>query len=306
MQGAVSTSKPASQEDIARVVDGIKASLHRLSSPVHPGCSVLCQGHRSISPPVGSTSRSVARNPRKRVFHLAQNRQPKHPFHLRPPTELTDKCNTLRDYFKAPCNGGINMPTPLRSTSRLPNGNMVLSFKTKEDAIRARVHAEEWIKLIDSGATAPQHRYAVVTQHPGSPVDRPCQLREAINEVEASNSDVAPLDFTVTDLAWLNSPQAREKSGRGSLMLSLKSKTAADAVIDHNLAIRGVTCSVSVYIPRPPHVTGARTGGTERRSTLGRSAAVAARDPTPLRNPHAYMTTPAPLTRGASKSPPSV
>ena len=34
-------------------------------------------------------------------------------------------------------------------------------------------------------------------------------------------------------------------------MISLKTKAAANATIDLNLTIRGITCSVSIYIPRP-------------------------------------------------------
>ncbi|KAF8579181.1 hypothetical protein K439DRAFT_1360206, partial [Ramaria rubella] len=51
---------------------------------------------------------------------------------------------------------------------------------------------------------------------------------------------------------WLNSAEAREKSGRGPLMISFKSKESANAAIDHSIAIHGTICSVSLYIPRPP------------------------------------------------------
>ncbi|KAF8576366.1 hypothetical protein K439DRAFT_1283531, partial [Ramaria rubella] len=51
---------------------------------------------------------------------------------------------------------------------------------------------------------------------------------------------------------WLNGNDAREKSGRGPLMISFKSKEAANAAIDQSIAIKGTICSVSLYIPRPP------------------------------------------------------
>ena len=72
-----------------------------------------------------------------------------------------------------------------------------------------------------------------------------------MTEIDKVNSEVAPLDFTITNMVWLNSPAVREKMGRGPLMISLKTKAIANAAIDLNLAIHGVTCSVSIYIPRP-------------------------------------------------------
>ena len=77
-------------------------------------------------------------------------------------------------------------------------------------------------------------------------------MAEAIHEIEQANNDAAALDFNVANLSWLNGTEAREKSGHGPLMISFKSKEATNAAIDHNLAIRGVTCSVSIYVPRPP------------------------------------------------------
>ena len=76
-------------------------------------------------------------------------------------------------------------------------------------------------------------------------------LREAMTEVETANSDVAPIKFTVSNLVWLNSQEACDKTSRGPLMISLKAKDVENAEIDSNLEMHGVTCSISVYIPRP-------------------------------------------------------
>jgi len=76
-------------------------------------------------------------------------------------------------------------------------------------------------------------------------------LCDTITEIEQANSNVAPLDFTISNIAWLNSQEAWDKSGRAHLMISLKSKAAANTAIDLNLAVCGVMCSVSIYIPHP-------------------------------------------------------
>ena len=66
------------------------------------------------------------------------------PFFRFPATELTACCSALlSDFFKDPKNGGIDMPSALRGSSRLPNGNIVLTFKSKDDATRARVPADQ-------------------------------------------------------------------------------------------------------------------------------------------------------------------
>ena len=142
-------------------------------------------------------------------------------------------------YCKDPKNRGLNIDTPLQSTSKLPNNNIILLFKQKEDPARAWVHAKDWVKLMDPGATVPQRTYAVIAHNvPAAGWNNLVMLCEAMTEIEKANSDVAPLDFAITNLVWLNSPAIREKMGRGPLMISLKTKAAANAAIDLNLADR--------------------------------------------------------------------
>ena len=63
-----------------------------------------------------------------------------------PALELTGKCNAmLTEFFKDPQNGGLNIDALLHCTLKLPNNNIILSFKEREDADRAQVHAEEWV-----------------------------------------------------------------------------------------------------------------------------------------------------------------
>ena len=91
---------------------------------------------------------------------------------------------------------------------------------------------------LSTAATVPQRTYAVVAHNvPAAVWNNPMMLREAMTEIEKTNSEVAPLDFVVTNMVWLNSPAIREKTGRGPLMISLKTKAAANATIDLNLTI---------------------------------------------------------------------
>ena len=168
-------------------------------------------------------------------------------------TTLTDKLNELLAvFFKSPSNGGLDIQAPNHSTSQLANSNIMLSFKTKDGAQLTRTHVDSWIKFIDPRATTPHHTFTVVAHNtPASIWSDPMLLREAMMEIETTNTDIAPIDFTVAKLVWLNSQEAWSETWRGPLMISFQSKNSTNAAIDLNLAIHGVTCSVSIYIPWP-------------------------------------------------------
>jgi len=80
----------------------------------------------------------------------------------------------------------------------------------------------------------------------------PATLQDAMTEIEMANMDFLAIDFTISNMVWLNSQEVHNKSGRGLLMLSFKTKNATNAAIDLNLAVCGVTCSVSLNIPWLP------------------------------------------------------
>jgi len=115
------------------------------------------------------------------------------------------------------------------------------------------MHVDSWGKLIDPRATARHHTYAIVADNTLASIwNDLAMLREAITEIETANSEVTPIDFTISNMVWLNSQEAHDKTRRGPLMISLKSKNATNAAIDLNLAIHGITCSISIYIPWLP------------------------------------------------------
>ena len=129
----------------------------------------------------------------------------------------------------------------------------MLTFKSKDDVIRACIHANNWVKLIDASTTTPQCTFAVVSHNaPEAICTDPSQMVDAIHNIEQANNDVGALNLDVANLSWLNSMDAWDKSGHGPLMISFKTKHAANTIIDHNLAICGITCSVSIYVPQPP------------------------------------------------------
>jgi hypothetical protein len=164
------------------------------------------------------------------------------------------------------------MPQPLRGITKSAAGNITLTFKTLEDASRARVHANEWIRHIDMGATTPQRSYTVVAHN--SPTDiwtEAEDFADAIDSLELSNPTDLPDGRQIANLAWLNSSEARDKTKRGPLLVSYKTKEAANDAIENGLVIEGVLCSVSLYIPRPLNAFGAKTGATKRRGVQGGS-----------------------------------
>ena len=230
----------AMQRDINKAVDSIKSAMTSLprsqATPLSFADIVrTLAGLRAAAPrPPPSTEAQE-----KEIFVSLKNTDASSPFVAAPAMELTGKCSTLlTEFFRDPKNGGLNINSPPHSTFKLPNNNMVLSFKQKEDTVRVHVHAEDWVKLIDSGAMVPQRMYTIVAHNAPAVVwSNPVMLREAMTEIEKANSDVAPLDFAITNMVWLNSPTVRKKMGRGPLMISLKTKAAANAAINLNLAI---------------------------------------------------------------------
>ena len=176
------------------------------------------------------------------------------PFFRFPAMEQMAHCSTLLSaFFKNPKNGGIDMPSALHGSSRLPNGNIVLTIKSKDDATRAHVHADDWVKLINECAITPHSTFAVVTNNASAAIwmDQ-TQVGAAIHEIKQANGNVSTLDLDITNLSWLNSKEAHVKSGRGPLMISFKTKAATNAAIDQNLTLCDITCSVNIYVPQPP------------------------------------------------------
>jgi hypothetical protein len=195
------------------------------------------------------------------------------------PAIVTRYCSDIiTNYFAADPENYPPMPLPLRGISKSAAGNITLTFKNVDDASRARAHADKWVKHIDPHATTPQRSYAVVVHnastHIWSDTD---DITNVIDEIELLNADNAPDGRQIANLAWLNSPDARNKTQRGPLMISYKTKTAANAAIENGIVIEGIVCSVSLYIPRPPQCFrcqdwGHRATGCAGEACCGRCA----------------------------------
>ena len=235
-EGNEDSLRPGMQCEINKAINSIKSAMMSL-----PGSQATPLSFADIVRTLVSLRTATPRPPpsaeaqEKEIFISLKNVNTSSLFVVAPAMELTSKCNVLlMDFFRDPKKGGLNVNSPLHSTSKLPNNNIVLTFKQKEDAVRACIHAKDWVKLIDPGATVPQWTFAIVVHNAPTVVwSNPVMLRKAMTKVEKANSDVSPLDFAITNMVWLNSPTVCEKTGRGPLMISLKTKAA----IDLNLAI---------------------------------------------------------------------
>ena len=270
-------SSLAMKGDLKCVADSINTTIinsslsaHLLSPPLSytsAACSLPSRSCSTLPKPAASPKVQE-----KEIFISMWNVSKDAPICKLPATELTTRLNMLLlAHFKDPDNSRIDMPNALRSSSWLPNSNFILSFKSKEDATRARVHTNDWVKAIDNAATMPQHTFAVVAHN--APVTiwmEQARLPNAIKEIEDTNSDIAALKFNIANLAWLNAKESRDKTGHGPLMISFKLKNAANAAIDYNLAIRGVMCSVSIYVPRPPQCFRCQDWGHQATECPGR------------------------------------
>ena len=252
-------SSPATKGDLKCATDSINATIANSSLNAHPLSPPLSYAsaahglpsHSRSTPPKPAASPKVQE---KEIFISMRNMSKDAPIHKLPATELMTRLNMLLSaHFIDPDNGGINMLNALHSTSQLPNGNLILSFKSKDDATRARVHANDWVKAIDDATTMPQCTFAVVAYNaPVALWTEQAGLPDTIKEIEDTNSDITALEINIANLAWLNAKESRDKTGHGPLMISFKSKNAANAAIDYNITIRGVTCTISIYVPRPP------------------------------------------------------
>jgi hypothetical protein len=192
---------------------------------------------------------------------------------------ITRYCNDIiSNYFVS--NPGNNPPThhPLRGIAKSAAGNITLTFKTVDDANKARAHADQWVQHIDPQATTPQRSYAVVAHNASTYIwTGSDDLADAIEDIETRNADNAPDGKQIANLAWLNSIEARNMTKRGPLMISYRTKAAANAAIENSIVIEGTICSVSLYIPRPPQCFrcqdwGHRAAGCTGEARCGRCA----------------------------------
>src|SRR5882672_4737389 len=165
-------------------MEDIKASISTQPHPQHSTSTYtnVVRGSTEVFQPL-TTKPTVSANTQERdIFVLLKNTNKSSPFTLAPATTLTDKANILlSEYFKNPSNGGLDILAQVHSTSHLANGSIILSFKTKEGAQHARLHADDWVKLIDPRATALHRTYAIIAHNvPVSIWSDPVMLREAI------------------------------------------------------------------------------------------------------------------------------
>jgi len=87
------------------------------------------------------------------------------------------------------------------------------------------MHVDSWGKLIDPRATARHHTYAIVADNTLASIwNDLAMLREAITEIETANSEVTPIDFTISNMVWLNSQEAHDKTS----VLALCRETGVD------------------------------------------------------------------------------
>jgi hypothetical protein len=187
----------------------------------------------------------------KQIFISMRNAERSAEVSTLPASDLTPFCNRLlTKFFAQPSNGGLTIMTPLRGTSRSQAGNITLTFKSKDDADRARIH-DEWIRDIDPNAEIPQRFYAVVVHNaPADIFEDENRMQDAIAMLEGQNHD-SIIPYTVSHMRWLNNMDIRKRTKSGPLLLSFKNKEAANAIIDNSIALNSILCRVSLYVPRP-------------------------------------------------------
>ena len=119
---------------------------------------------------------------------------------------LTRYCSDIITNFFKKYLDNAPMPPPLHGIMKSMVGNVMLTFKTFEDANKARAHTDKWIKIIDPSATTPQISYALVAHNaPTNTWSDPEDFKDPIDSIEAYNSDNVLDGHQIANLAWLNS-----------------------------------------------------------------------------------------------------
>lgn len=108
----------------------------------------------------------------------------------------------ITNYFERHPDATLPMPLLLCGITKSTTGNIMLPFKTVEEANRACTHADKWVKEIDPVATTPQHAYAVVAHNaPTSFWSETTDKKDAIDDLEGSNLDNTPNGHQVTNFS---------------------------------------------------------------------------------------------------------
>ena len=169
--------------------------------------------------------------------------------------QIKKLCNdVLTKFFSEPAHGSLSITEPIWATTKTKTGNITLTFKTTDMAEIARIHAEEWIGRINPDATVPQRLFAVVAHNVPNTIWNGTDdtMTEAIGNIESENTNMLPIDYSISSLSWLNGQDTRQKTEHGPLQLNFKSRKEANTTIDQGLLINGKLCNVSIYIPRAP------------------------------------------------------
>ncbi|KAI0919642.1 hypothetical protein AcV5_001651 [Taiwanofungus camphoratus] len=137
----------------------------------------------------------------------------------------------------------------IKSVNRLPNGNLILQTTSDELTDRLRTY-DEWVIALAPGATILKRTYAIVAHNvPTSIWDGETNVRTAIERIENENDKDIGSALGIANICWLDSDANRRGKGSGPLMISFQNKDTANLALDYNLAINGVSCNTSLYVP---------------------------------------------------------
>jgi hypothetical protein len=275
----------ATNNDLQKVTADIKEAIASTSNSAHPPTttSYAAAAKRGLggtplqaAPP---RQKVLAELQEKQIFISTKNVSRDAPFLKWEPAIVTRYCNDIiANFFEK--NPGLVPPAAqaVRGISKSATENITLTFKTTEDADKARAHASKWVKHVNPRATSPERSFAVVAHNaPNNFWSDSDDLAAAIDNIELDNPHDTQEGCQIANLAWLSGAEVREKTKRGPLMLSFRSKAAANEAIENGLVIEGIICSVSLYIPRPPQCFrcqdwGHRATGCPGEARCGRCA----------------------------------
>jgi hypothetical protein len=275
--------RPVSQSDFKMAIQDLKstfaAGVASFGQSVAPTYASMAKrtGTTVMSSGFPQKQNSSLDLQEKQIFVLLKAVSKEAPIHNWDSAIATRHCSEVITKYFENAEGGP-MELPLRGISRSAAGNLTLTFKNTSDALRAREHAQRWVKGIDPAATYPERAYAVVAHN--APIDiwpEDGDIHDAIQALEEYNPSLPNNHSRIANISWLNSNEARERMRSGPLLVSYKNKVDANHAIENGLVIEGLLCSVSIYVPRPPQCYrcqdwGHRATGCTGEARCGRCA----------------------------------
>ncbi|KIJ29439.1 hypothetical protein M422DRAFT_269197 [Sphaerobolus stellatus SS14] len=231
--------------DLASLEAAIKASENRIIAEIQSksGSSLANHYHHDTPP----TPRPLPIRPKDNevVISLAKVAK-QHPIRTDTPSVIKAMVEEAFAKSKVPALTGKK----LQGVRMRPNGSLVISDLSDEDAIVILRHFDQWLDVLVPGTAILTHTYQVVANF--VPVDFDPANSDASKRVFAENMAIFESENQITGLRWLhNHQQSKQPKQHSSLVVAVNNAMVTDKLIRRNLTVLGAICNVQKFVPPP-------------------------------------------------------